>query len=552
MGDARGRVAGRAAWAAGSYLLPIVLFVLLFALVPVAILFGYGWWNGGGASGFVATIWSNSLNDAAFANSLEQGALSAVLAFALGYPAGVFLARYRWWGRSAARALLLLPFLLPTVVVVVAIQSLFWTGGLLSSAWSPLGWWGSGVPAIIAANLVFNVPIVVLFTALGCESASGALEENAATLGASPARAYRDVWAFPSLAGAAVGALLTFVFSALAFAAPIVLCGPRCYTLEARVYSLYSTALDPTGAALLGLGMFLLLSVPIALYLVLARELRRGDRSGPLPARPVREGGWVAAVLAAETAAVFLAIGVVLGGLVYRSVAPGGGTGLGSAWTALFGSRSSDLLGLSVSQVIANTLGLALLAAGIALVLVLVATVGLRSRTRWEGALTGYLFLPLLISPVLLAFSLAEFWRPLFGGESTVWVLIVIAQAMLALPFALQSVGLSLSRLSRPESDSVRTLGASRWIAFWDADVPRIRNGLVTAALFSFAIGLGEFTATNFLYTTQFTTLSVAVYTLENERFTHAYLAAAALLLLVSLALFVLIAAIGRSRAEPR
>ncbi|MGI0067382.1 MAG: ABC transporter permease, partial [Thermoplasmata archaeon] len=204
------------------------------------------------------------------------------------------------------------------------------------------------------------------------------------------------------------------------------------------------------------------------------------------------------------------------------------------------------------SQVIANTLGLALLAAGIALVLVLVATVGLRSRTRWEGALTGYLFLPLLISPVLLAFSLAEFWRPLFGGESTVWVLIVIAQAMLALPFALQSVGLSLSRLSRPESDSVRTLGASRWIAFWDADVPRIRNGLVTAALFSFAIGLGEFTATNFLYTTQFTTLSVAVYTLENERFTHAYLAAAALLLLVSLALFVLIAAIGRSRAEPR
>lgn len=552
MGNARWGVRGREAAEAALYLLPILLFVLLFALLPVGILFGTGWANGGGAAGFSQAFWFDANDRAALVNSLVQGGLSAALALALGYPAGVFLARYRWPGRSVARALLLLPFLLPTVVVVLGVLDLFGTGGLLSGTAPALGWWGRGLPGIVAVNLVFNVPIVALFTALGCESASGTLEESAATLGAPPAAVYRDVWAIPSLLGAAVGGILTFVFSALAFAAPILVCGPRCYTLEAQVYALSTTFLEPTPAALLAFGMFLLLVVPITAYLLLARRVRRGSSAGPIAPRPVRAGGWVARALAVETAAVFAGVGAVMGAVLYRSLVPATGGPLGSAWSTLFGPTTTNRLGIPVTSVIANTFGFAILAAAISLVLVLVAVVALRSHTRWSGGLSGYLFLPLLISPVLLAFSLAEFWRPLFGGESTVWVLIAIAQTTLALPFALQSLEIPLAGLSRSASDSVRTLGASRWTAFWDADLPRVRSGLVTAGLFAFAIGLGEFTATYFLYTPPFTTLSVAVYQLQLLRFTDASGAAAALLLVVSLAVFLVVTLLGRSREPAR
>ncbi len=531
-------------------LAPIALFVLLFALLPVGLLFGRGLAAGGGFGGLLATVGGASNNRDALVNSLGQGALSAAIALALGYPAGIFLGRFEFPGRAWIRAFLLLPFLLPTVVVAVGILDLFGPAGLLSGGGSPLGWFGAGVPAIVAANLVFNVPIVALFTALGCESASPTLEETAATLGAGPARRYRDVWAGPSLVGAAIGGILTFAFSALAFAAPILLCGPRCYTLEAQVYALNYVYLDPTAASLLALAAMLLLLLPIALYLAFQARLRRGGTTGRRPAIPLRGAGWPAALLAAETTAVFAGVFAVVAAVLYRTVLPAGGGPFGAPWSALFGAPAETTLGLPIGAVVLNTLGLALLAATIALVLVLLALVGLRSRPAWAATVGGYLFLPLLISPVLLAFSLAEFWRPLFGGEPTVWIVIGIAQATLALPFALQSLAVPLAGLSRDASEAVRALGATRWTAFWDADAPRLGAGLVTAALFAFALGLGEFTATYFLWVPSYTTLSVATYELEHARYSSASAGAAGLLALLSIAVFLGILAVGRGRAR--
>ncbi len=551
MGIAGGRVA-HGSFGEIGYLAPILLFVLLFALLPVAILFERGWIDGGGAGMFYDTVWREATNRIALFNSLEQGALSAAIAFALGYPAGVFLARYTFPGRATARSFLLLPFLLPTVVVVIGILDLFGPGGWISSAVPVLSWFGEGVPGIVLANLVFNVPLVVLYTALGCESASGDLEESARTLGATPARVYRDVWAGPSLVGASVGVVLTFVFSALAFASPIMICGPRCYTLEAQVYALSSTFLQPTAASLLALAAVLILLVPIVGYVVLANRLKHRDSRGPIRPRPLSRSGWIGRSLAAEATLVFAGIAAVLITVLGRSISPVDGGGFGAGWSDLVSARTTATLGVPIARVIVNTFGFALFAAAATFVLVLLAALALRSRPRWEGGISAYLFLPLLVSPVLLAFSLAEFWRPILGGETTVWILIGISQAILALPFALQSLRVPLAGLSPAPSEAARTLGASRWTAFWDADVPRIGSGIVTAGLFAFAIGLGEFTATYFLYVPSFTTLSVAVYTLQRERFTDATAGAAALLLVVSLVVFAAVVWAGRTRGRHR
>ena len=126
------------------------------------------------------------------------------------------------------------------------------------------------------------------------------------------------------------------------------------------------------------------------------------------------------------------------------------------------------------------------------------------------------------------------------------WVLVIVSQAILALPLALQSLGLPLAALTREERDAARALGATPWGAFVDADLPRVRSGIVTAALFAFALGLGEFTATYFLVTPTFTTLPVALYNLADTRAFGVADAAAGLLLLLSLAVFVAITFGGR------
>ena len=123
-----------------ALLAPVALFVALFALLPVAVLFASSIGALGGLGGISSLFSSHNpdgvLNQRSVTDSLVQGGLSAVLAVALGYPAGVFLGRYSWPGREVTRSLLLVPFLLPSLIVVLAIEDLFGPGGTLSHALS--------------------------------------------------------------------------------------------------------------------------------------------------------------------------------------------------------------------------------------------------------------------------------------------------------------------------------------------------------------------------------------------------------------------------------
>lgn len=528
-----------------GFLVPVIAFVALFSLLPVAALFWNSVTAAGGGAGVVAIL-SATENLRAVQNSLLQGTLSALFAIAIGYPAGVFLGRFDWPGRSVVRSFLLVPFLLPSLVVVFGILDLFGPSGVLSSGIPALSVFGSGLPAIVAANLLFNVPIVILFTAGGCEGSSLDLEESVATLGGSPGRAYLDVWGAPTFVGAFAGGLLTFLFSALSFAPPLLLCGPGCYTVEARIWFLDTLGLQPTAAGVLSLAMVAVFLVPTGAYLLVLGRLRSaGSRRVGRP-RPLARRSLVTLALAVETGAVLLGVFGLLGAVLYRTLAPVGGGGPGAAWSELFAPSTTQRLGISAVGAVGNTLFFAVVAAGIALVLGIVTGYAIARRPHRASALGLLLFVPLLLSPVVLAFSLAEFWRPLFGGESTVWALVIVSQATLALPLALQSLEIPLAGLTAGEREVARTLGATSWGAFLDADMPRVRDGLITAGLFAFALGLGEFTATYFLVTPAFTTLPVALYDLSNTRLLPVADAMAGLLLLLSLAVFAVLAVGGR------
>ena len=523
---------GRDALAVG----PAIAFIVLFSLVPVVLLLATSLANSGGLRGFSAAVGA-PLNARSIGNSLVQGGLSAAIAVAVGYPVGVFFGRYDWPGRSVLRSFLLIPFLLPSLVVVFGILDLFGPSGLVSGTVPALAIFSGGLPGIVAANLVFNVPVVILFTATGAENASPELEETVATLGGSPRRTYRDVWGPPTLVGASVGGLLTFLFSALSFAPPLLLCGPRCYTAEVQVWSLDQNLLQPAAAGDLALAMVLLFLGPTILYLLLVRRLRpvpgqRSFRARPIGRRPI------ALALGALTALVLLAELGVMTAVLYRTAVPVGSGGPGSAWAALFSPRTTAQIGVSAGGMVANTLLFAIGATAIAVLLGIVLGYAVVGRPGRAYTLGLVLFLPLLISPVLLAFSLASFWRPLLGGEPNVWMLVIVSQAILAMPFALQSLQIPLSGLSRGPRESAQTLGASPWQAFLETDLPRVRNGVATAGLFAFALGLGEFTATYFLVTPRYATLTVALARLPEVRGSAVADAAAGLLLLLSLAGF--------------
>lgn len=533
---------------AGLALLPVLAFVAAFAVVPVALLFAGALAGAGGWAG-VDRVLADPLTQAAARNSVDQGGLSAAGALLLGYPAGCLLGRHRFRGRSTLVAVLLVPFLLPSLVVVLGIEALFGPGGVVSVPFPPLSALGGGLGGIVATNVVFNAPLVTLLTVVGVESAPRDLEETAQALGAGRWRAFLDVWGPPSWVGAAAGALLTFLFSALAFAAPLLLCGPSCYTLEARIWALDQVLVAPGAAALLALAMVGLFAAPTLAYLLLLGRLRARPRGTELPADPIawRNPATLAALV--PTAILLAGVAALLGAVVGRGLLPlTPGAPPGSAYAALFDPSVTVTLGVSTASATLNSLFFAAVATALALLLGVVAGFALLLRPGYRRPVAAFVFVPLLFSPIVLSFALSGFYRPLIGGSGTIGLLIVLSQAALAFPFALQALEVPLRRLPARFRESAQALGAPPGQAYLDVEVPLVRTGMVTAGLFAFALSLGEFTATYFLTTSgfTFTTLPVELYRLAELR--HAALANAVggLLVLVSLAAFVLVASGGR------
>ncbi len=534
-------------------LVPVLLFVLGMGLLPLAFLFAEATRSLGGGYGLASVVFGPTIQGAvarqALQNSTVQGGFSALLAFAWGYPVGVFLGRHRFRGREAVVGFLLVPFLLPALVVVVGLRDLVGPGGLLPLLGLPTSGLSSGLAAIVLANVYYNSSMVALFTIAAIESASPRLEEAVATLGGGPWRAFRDVWGRGSLLGGIVGALLTFLLSFLGFAAPLLLGGPSNFTVEVWIYALaHSVYASPVWAAGLAFWTVLLLAIPTGLYLYLARLARlRGSRVRSIPRLvPIKWRSpttWSFLILGGALLG-FLAslLGIVVA-LAFRL--PGGGWGTGN-WALLFSDRVTSGLGISTLGALTNTLFFAGASTALVLGLVLLTAYARRRSELAGGPVDGLVLLPLLLSPVILAFALRGFWGSTLGTSADLWMLIVASQAALALPFVLQTVTIDLRAHSPVPRAAAETLGATPWKAFRDVDVPALRGALVAGSLFAFALSLGEFAATNFLYIPSYTTLVVEMYVLGLLRLTGAVQALGALLVIVSLVSLLVLSTGGR------
>ncbi len=535
-------------------LAPVLLFVLFVTILPLLFLLASAWGDFGGLEGLFQQLWGSSLSAQAarlaFQNSLVQGGLSALFAFAIGYPVGLFVGRHRFAGRGWLLSTLLVTFLLPSLVVVLGIEDLFGPQGFVHTLLPGLG---SGLAAIVLANVYFNVGVVALFTVGSVENASRPQEEAASLLGASRWQIYRDVWGRSSLLGGGAGALLTFLFSFLSFAPPLLLGGPKSYTVEVWIYTLARGVFASTPLAFaLASWVVLFLALPSLVYLTLARRtplLGGVSREAP-DLRPVSWRDPATYAFLTLTLVVVLGTLALLGSVLLSGFrGPGSSLGLANL-QGLFSSRSTAVVRISTAAALGNSLLFATLSVLLVLGLSLVAAFG-RPRHRQLGTVGDLLlFLPLLISPVILALALEGFYGSTLADPPYLWMLIVLSQSALALPFALQAVTLGLKALPPEPTGAARTLGASAWRAFVDTQVVLLRAPILSAALFTFALGLGEFTATNFLYLPPYTTWVVEIYVLGGSRLVGPEAALAALLVLVSLALFLGIHALSRRKHD--
>lgn len=484
----RGPLRRRAGLAAAGAL--PAAFVAVFFVLPLVAILGRGLREGGTLS-LPVDVWTSRETLELLWFTVWQAAVSTLLTLVVGLPLAWALGRFVFPGRRLVRALALVPFVLPTVVVATAFLALL-PDGL-----------ERGLPAILAAHVYFNIAIVTLVVGGAWEALGREPWEAAAALGAGPARRLREV-TLPLLAPAlSAAAALTFLFCFTSFGVILILGGPGRATLETEIYNQAARAFDLRTAS--ALALLQLAAVAVALAVVSRLEARshgRGSWTPPsgAPRRPVgRERGVVVSVVSLAC----IALALPVASLVTRSLETGAG-----AWRAL-GAETPALL-VEPWHAIVNSLLFAAVAACLAVAVGGLAAVAL-ARSR-PGTLDALVLLPLGASAVMLGFGfLIAFDEPPLDFRSS-WWLVPVAQSLVAAPFVVRIVAPALRSVDPSLREAAAVLGASPGRAWREIDLPLVGRALAVAAGFAFAIALGEFGATVFVARAEWPTLPVAVF----------------------------------------
>jgi thiamine transport system permease protein len=429
--------------------------------------------------------------------TIWQALASTALTIAVALPAAYVLGRFVFRGRTLVRALVTVPFVLPTVVVALAFLAILPPG--LERGWA----------AILVAHAFFNVAVVVRVVGGFWARLDPRVSEAAATLGADSWARFREI-TLPLLAPAvSAAAAIVFLFSFTSFGVVLILGGADTSTLEVEIYNQAVRIFDLRAAAVLSLVQ--LVCVALAIWVAMRLESRLAVAAHLRPERDVLRHPHSLgekAVVAGSLGALALFLGAPIAVLVERSLAVGGGHGL-DAYRAL-GEPTSALLA-TPWEAVANSLVYAAAATLVALAVGGLAAFAI-AEPRGSRLLDALLMLPLGASAVMLGFGFViAFDAGPVDFRSEPW-LVPVAQALVAIPFVVRIVAPTLRAIDQRQREAAALLGASPGRVRREIDIPVAGRAFAVAAGFAFAISLGEFGATVFLARPESPTLPVAIF----------------------------------------
>jgi thiamine transport system permease protein len=493
--DADRRSLSTRGWRALTYGVPLA-FLALFFVFPLAAIVERGL-RADGALASPLDVLTDPLTREVLWFTVWQAVTSTALTIAVALPAAYVLGRFTFPGHGLVRALVVVPFVLPTVVVALAFLA------ILPDSFER-GW-----AAILVAHAFFNVAVVVRVVGTFWAGLDQRVSEAAATLGAGPWQRLREVTLpllAPSLAAAAA---IVFLFSFTSFGIVLILGGPGYATLEAEIYNQAVRIFDLRAAAVLSLVQLACVAATVWVTLRLEARLAvpghlRSERDVlRSPATPREK-----ALVAASLGGLALFLGLPLAVLVERSLAVGEGHGL-EAYRAL--TRPTSALLATPWEAVANSVAYAVAAAAIAVVVGGLAAFAVAGPSR-SRLLDGLLMLPLGASAVMLGLGFViAFDRWPIDFRSAPWI-VPVAQALVAMPFVVRIVAPTLRAIDERQREAAALLGASPGRVRREIDLPIVGRALAVGAGFAFAISLGEFGATVFLARPDNPTLPVAIF----------------------------------------
>ena len=478
----------------------------------------------------------------------------------MGVPAAWLTGVCEFPGRRFFEWALLLPMAIPAYIIAYTYTGLLDFAGPLQTALRAIFGWTRhdytfpeirSLPGAVAMLTLVLYPYVYLLARAAFLEQSAAVLEVSRSLGAGPWRRFLNI-TLPLARPSLIAGISLVQMEALADYGTVQYFGVSTFTTG--IFRVWFGMNDAIAAAQLAAMLLLFVLV----LLVLEQMSRRQLRFHPTSARQQRLPRLVLHGRLGGLAVLTCAIPLLCGFVIPASVL--------AVWAV---RTMPQMLDERFLHLMANSLLLAMGAAGLILVLALLLSYGQRLQprplVRWavRGASLGYAVPGAVIAiGVMLPFAAidrsVDGWARVGFGVSTGLLLsgtlfvLLFAYCARFLPVALHGVAAGLTRLRPSMDDAARSLGASPRAVLWRVHVPILRGSLLTALLLVFVDVLKELPATLILRPFNFNTLAVRTYELaSDERLADSASFALAIVLAGVGPVILLSRAIGRGRYEP-
>ncbi len=517
---------------------------------------------------YLLTVINDRLNRRFFLFTFQQTLVSVFFSLLMGLPGAYIFAKYRFRGDSLLKNLLTVPFVLPPIVVVLGFILAFGPEGMVNGLWKEVS--GSNDPlidiyktfwGIILAHTFYNASVFIRVVGAGWEQLDPEFEEVATTLGSSKSQIFLKITLprlFPSLLAASV---IVFLYCFTSFAIVYSIGGIHFQTLETRIYTttqaFWKEDRFHLGAALALIQLFI--CIVLAWIYAKQSEQIRGEKAGykAIQQKKFLFSEKVGLARKIGAAGYFMFLGLIIlfpiATIILTSLVSKDGNISLQAYMDILIEEHNPFLGASPRLQILNTLTFSILTTIGATFLALVAAYALNSigtantfRITSRRLLIIFTLIPMASSNITFALGFLRTFGNTLMKADNIWISIVLAHILVAFPFANRSINASLEAQNPEYRQIAATLGASRFETLIKIELPLILPGIIAAATFSFAISMGEFGATYFISSPEYSTISVGIYRFLDMRQMQTSAAMAVLLIVVCVSAFLIVERLGR------
>ncbi len=357
-----------------------------------------------------------------------------------------------------------------------------------SYAWANLGTPLQGFYGAAGTIAFSYYPIVFLLVAVALRGMDPALEETARSLGLNARQMFWRV-VLPQLRPALLGGLLLVMLDALVeFDAFVAF---RYQTFALDIYAQYRISFSASGAAALSFFSILLCLIVLFGEVALrgnANYTRVSDGARGAASR-YRLGRAKPVVLIGLLTIVAISLGIPLGMLVYW---------FAHSSQAALSSASDNLQYLKDATL--TSIGLGVAAAIVSVLFAFpIAWLSVRYRGRTAAVLERVTYLsfalPDLVAAIAVAYAASHYAPAIYGSVA----LLVLAYAILFVPFAVVALRATLGQIEPALDDSARSLGAGPLRRLTRVTGPLARPGFAAAGVLVFAFVLGDLATTQVL-----------------------------------------------------